>query len=298
MKELKIDYTTLKKRLNEVKCPYRLYWARIRALEIATGQNLEVKIREDIIDKIEDYLEAGYRRQFERDMDVYGLYEAILYFHSYPFTLSARDFVDRTCKLYHYFASLYMAHHEEIVESDDLKIQAQLSLLRTRGDNPHNMPGLRMSAMQAPQKIQSPVQPKTDPKYTRKLPINKSVKHFYTLIEDSVSKIHNPGNLADELIEHLDAQFMFEGFPGLSLVFFEVAYRLKKFNIDPFSSTGQYVISTICEHMKEEYYGDFDRWTECILCSKEFKPRISLPVANSTLTNGGLICKECQSSQI
>ena len=53
MKELKIDYTTLKKRLNEVKCPYRLYWARIRALEIATGQNLEVKIREDIIDKIE-----------------------------------------------------------------------------------------------------------------------------------------------------------------------------------------------------------------------------------------------------
>lgn len=291
MTKLEENYEGIQELLDRVQCPYRLYPSLIKALEFLVNQDLMMQIQRTIISQIPHFVRMEWLKQFMSDFEVFGLYEAILYFHTYPFTKSARDFIREACELYHSIASIYMAHHREIADSDDPRIQAQLATIRFKGAGFQHVPYLQMPLLSKPNVIQPPSKPPIDPEYTRQLPLHKDYKEFL-----KVNTTKGPGHLAYELIEHLDSQFMFEDFPGLQLVFFKVTDLLLRFNIEPFNSTGQYVLLTIIKHMKEEYYGDFVRWVECINCGQSFMPKISLSEVNLNLINGGWVCKQCRSA--
>jgi len=288
MDKLDIEYVAHLQRLQRVPCPYRLYPLRLKALQLVTGRDVMSEVETRIVNPLGKLLGVQYAEQLRRDLDTFGLYEAIGYFHTYDFPASAAAWVDEVCAVYDEIAALYMDHHRRVVDSDDPRIRSLLELLRNRGDSPHNMPGLRMPAVEAAGAIPPPEPPPADPDYTRVLPVREDLKKLVG--EEAMDQ---PANLAAELIEHLTARFMFDGFPGLQLVFFETAELLGGFDIDPFSGTGQYILRTLIEEINEEYFGDFDRWSRCLRCEKAFKPEIDLASANAALQNGGWVCAEC-----
>ncbi len=55
---------------------------------------------------------------------------------------------------------------------------------------------------------------------------------------------------------------------------------------------GQGILKEYVQHCLEEYYGDFDRWTDCQQCSKPFKLDISLKGVNMVLNRRSL-CPNC-----
>lgn len=286
-----IDYKELRRFLRQTHCPYRLYPERIRALEILTDRKLLWEIQKDITTPIAQQFGMMWSQQFVKDFQTYGLYEAVLYFHSYPDLSEAESFIKDVCDFYHEIAALYMAYHEKIVDNDDPLIQSQLALIRFRGEGIPQGINLPVSPFQVPGAIPPPKSPPPDPNYKRWLPINKSLKFLLSHLGPTTQ----PDNLAEELIEHLDSRFTFEDFPGLQVVFFETVNFLGSFGIDAFSSTGQYILSTICEHMNEEFYGDFEKWIECIRCNTYFiVNNISLEKVNACLIQGGWICEQCQ----
>lgn len=289
--ESEIGYETIKEQLDRVPCPYRLYPALISALEIAIKRPLSIEIQRRITSKIVQHVQMGWNDQFRRDFETYGLYEAILYFHTYPFTIAAEDFIADACDLYCETASLYMTHHENIEKGDDSRIQAQLETLRFKGATHQHISRFEISPLKKPKSIETPLAPPADPEYQRKFPINRDM-----LLVIGESAIDVPGNAAGEVIEHLDARFTFSDFPGIQLVFFEVADLLQQFGIDPFGSTGQFVLQEIIEHMEEEFYGDYDRWVECPGCGEQFMPKVSLSTANMNLIRGSWACEKCQES--
>lgn len=295
MEKLEKNYQGIRELLNKVQCPYRLYEARIKALEFIVNKDFILMIQKNIKSKIAHFVEIGWVKQFERDLDVFGLYEAILYFHTYPYSSEARDFIKEACELYHLIASTYMDNHSDLISSDDPRIQAQLETIRFKGAHLQHVPSLQMSPLAKPDVIEQPLEPTRDPQYTRQLPMHEDYKALVKSFGDSTTK--GPVHIADELIEHLASQYMFEDFPGIQIVFFEIANILQRFKVDPFSSTGQFVLLTIIEHMNEDYYGDFDRWIDCIKCGKSFMPEISLSTANLNLIQGGWVCERCCGSE-
>ena len=293
MEHENINYDTLRKRLGKVQCPYRLYPARIRALEILTDEQLQREIHRTITSKLPQYFGLIWAKQFESDFEVYGLHDAIHYFHANPHLNEAEPFITDACNLYLKIASLYMTHYRDIEDSDDPRIQSQLALLTFLGAGLPQAASHQMPPLTKPDVIPASMPPPADPLYSRELPVNDVLKFLFP----HLGKTKEPSNSAEELIEQFDAKFMFEGFPGLQLVFFEVTKILLSFEIDPFSSTGQYILLTICEHMEEGYYGDFVRDIECIRCGGEiFQTDVSLDNVNMYLAQGGWICEQCQSN--
>lgn len=289
------DYDRLRKLLNRVQCPYRLFPARIHALEVFVQRDLSLEIMKKIATPITRYfVEMGWYKQFLSDYKVYGLYEAILYFHSYPFGDAAEGYINGACDLYHEIASLYMTHHESIEESDDPRIQLQLQTIRHMGGGYQHVLRARRRALDRPRSIARPVRPPKEPGYERKMPVSADLKFMYQSFGGG-GEMSVP-NLAEEIIEQLSARFMFEDFPGVQHVFFEVVELLAKFQIDPFGPTGQYVVETIVDEINMEMFGDFDRWVECINCGQEFCVSVSLDAANAVLIQGGWACEECRIS--
>lgn len=288
-----MDYKELQERLNWVKCPYRLTPARLQALNILTEQQYLVMITQSIIGPLARIFGIEAADQFERDLKTFGLYEAILYFHSYPAFPEEETLIEDACALYHRIAAEYMANHLKILNSDDPNIQNQLALLREQGDSPHNLQGVPQPAIKPSTPPQHPMRPPDDENYERRLPIHHDTISFLDGMGSRAFDESKPKNVADEIVEHLDARFMFEGFPGIDPVFFEIATFCQRFGVDPFDSTGQWVIQTMCEHMEGEYFGDFNRWTECGLCGGELMPLIMLENINLTLALGGWICPDC-----
>lgn len=289
-----IDHVTLKERLARVPCPYRLFPARIRALETLTERKVLLEIQRNITTKIARQFGMVWAQQFVQDFEVYGLYEAILYFHDIPDVNKDTALISNICDLYDEIALLYMNHHLSIEDSDDPSIQLHLDSIRRLGGNSQAMNPLSMAPLPQPDIIPPPLSPAVDPHYERQLPIHERLQaELYDFWGDSTG----PGNLrnfADELIEQLGSRFRYEGFPGLQLIFFEVAHFLLSYEIDLYSSTGQYIISSIIKDLEGGLYGSYDSEVSCIQCKLMFEPKVSLNAVNSCLASGGWLCEHCQ----
>jgi hypothetical protein len=287
---MKADYEPLLRRLKAARCPYKLYPARLRALELVTGERLMPQVAEVITMRLAAAGAPGLKQQFERDLETYGLLEAIGYFHSYP--PLDEEFVENACLLYERFAALYLEHHEQIVTNDDPRVRAQIEMLRRFGDSrEHVGPRAREPARRASQGIAAPQVPPATPGYERQLGRHPDL--VLAGIEDEVS------NLTDELIEHFTADFMFEGFPGIQVAFFEVARALDDHGVDVFGPEGQHVLNTLVHcAIADEMFGDFERWIPCAECGTDFRPDVTLTSVNDSLLVGGWLCDECQGSSI
>jgi hypothetical protein len=285
------DYEALVGRLKAVGCPYKLYPARLRALGVVTGERLLPKVAEVITMRI---FAAGarnkaWKQQFERDFETYGLSEAIGYFHSYP--PLAGEFVEDACRLYERLANLYLEYHEQIMASDDPRVQAQLQVLSGLGDpTEHVGPRARHPPRVAPDGIAAAQRPPAIAQYQRNLPVHPATPW----LTDETDDFAGPQNFADELIENFATAFMVEGFPSIQGAFFEVARVLDDYQIDVFGSEGQYVLATLVEYLDEEMFGDFDRWIPCIECSDDFLVKVSLASVNDSLLAGAWRCNRCR----
>jgi len=283
---METDYETLHKRLADARCPYKLYPARLRALEIVTGERLLPEVEETITMRVALAAgDRGWKLQFKRDFETYGLLEAILYFHSYP-SLPG-DFVEAACGLYERLATLYIEHHQEIVTSDDPRVCVQLELLRRFGDSSlHSLPQHRRQRRSAPNGIAIGEPPHPVPGYRRTLPVHPDLS--------TIGMADVVYCLPDELVELLAAGFMFDGFPGLQGAFFDAADTLEEHGIDVFGSDGQFVIGKLVDYVNEEMFGDFERWVPCIECGEEFMVTVSVESVNDSLLDGGWTCDDCK----
>ena len=289
MSESEIPYEKIDEWLNQVQCPFRLYPEIVAGLDILLEQNYSTRIHEEIKSRLAGHVGIGWSDQFTTDYQTYGLLEAILYFHSFPFTGKSEGFIKDACRLYGEIATQYMAHQQEIEESDDPRLHSKISLLEFRGSLYRNPMQFQKEPLKKTKFIEAAAQPPAEPGYQRKLPINRDM-----LLAFTEGEIGDPENAAEEAIEHLDARFTFSDFPGIQLVMSEIAKLLGQLKIEPFSAAGQYVFQVIIEHMEEEFYGDFDRWVRCFKCGEELMPEITLDSANLNLLNGGWACEECQ----
>lgn len=281
------DRQALRARLTAAGCTHKLYPARLRALELVTGQRLMPQVAEVIEMRIVGAGAAsiGYKRQFQRDFKTYGLLEAILYFHSYP-PLDG-DFVEEACALYERLAALYLEHHDRIEASDDPRVLAHLLFLQRLGDPGHHVgPVARRLPRSAPYGIAAPSQPAGVPGYERKLAVHPDLAELGIL--------EFPASVAEELVEHLSGSFMFEGFPGIQVAFFDVARALDDHGVQLFGSDGQYVLDTLVDYLGQEMFGDFDRWIPCIECGEQFFVEVTLDSVNKTLLAGGWTCDSCR----
>jgi hypothetical protein len=283
------DYDRLLERLASAGCPYKLYPARLRALELITGERHLAEVQKEITMRV---ALAGrdplFKYQFQSDLETYGLLEAILYFNDYESLPD--DFVEEACQVYERLAATYLRHHEEIVASDDPRIQSQLTIMRRFGDSSeHNLPRARRPPREAPDGIAPPSRPDPVAGYERRLLPHPD---FVAILGASPT----PLNLPEELLENIQASFMFEGFPGIQGAFFEVAGILDEHGVNVLGSEGQYVIAELVQSLKEEMFGDFERWIPCVECGEEFHVDLSRESVNASLLAGGWECESCRGS--
>jgi hypothetical protein len=101
----------------------------------------------------------------------------------------------------------------------------------------------------------------------------------------------------EKLVDYMDGVLMFDegGFSGeygFEWGVFIVSNILKEYKIDPRSSRGRFVFEEYIDHALEEFYGDFNRWSECFSCGKNFKPKYSIEYVYRVLDKN-IICDEC-----
>lgn len=286
------DYKSLQARLRWPRCPQKLYEQRLRALEVLVGEPLVTRIDEEITNRLPDAgATGGWQGQFRSDLKTYGLYEAILYFHSYP--PLAEGFVEEAAQLYEDLARLYLARHEEIMRSDDPRILVQLNFLRELGDSSeHTGPQALRQPRRPAGAIADPAAPDPDPDYEPVLPTDWV---FLDVTEDIGGGKHKPtyGSLADELIETISAEWIFQGFPGIQAAFFDACTVLDDHEIDVFGSEGQYILESLVRRLDEEMFGDYERWLPCGMCGSEFKVSVTLESVDRSLCDGGWACDDC-----
>jgi hypothetical protein len=286
------DYQSLQARLQLARCPHKLYVQRLRALEVLFGEPLVTRIDEEITNRLPEAGGTdGWQEQFRRDLKTYGLYEAILYFHSYP--PLADGFVEEAAQLYEDLARLYLARHDEILRSDDPRILVQLNFLRELGDSSEHTGPQALRKPRCPDGgIADPVGPDPDPDYESVLPTDWV---FLDVIEDMGGGKQKPSyrSLADELIETISAEWMFQGFPGIQAAFFDACVVLDDHEIDVFGSEGQYILDSLVGRLHEEMFGDYEHWLPCGRCDSEFKLSVTLESIDRSLCDGGWVCDDC-----
>jgi hypothetical protein len=286
------DYQSLQTRLRRARCPHKLYVQRLRALEVLVGESLVTRIDEEITNRLpEAGATDGWQEQFRRDLKTYGLYEAILYFHSYP--PLTEGFVEEAALLYEDLAGLYLARHREMMLSDDPRVLIQLNFLRELGDSSEHTGPQALRQPRCPDgDIVDPAAPDPDLEYEPVLPTDWV---FLDVTEDMVGGKHKPayGSLADELIETISAEWMFQGFPGIQAAFFDACAVLDDHEIDVFGSEGQYILESLVSRLDEEMFGDYERWLPCGKCGSEFKVSVTLESVDRSLCQGGWVCDDC-----
>jgi hypothetical protein len=293
-----LDHEGLAARLRRVPCPYKLYPARLRALETLTGEDFLTRISESITLQIAGYGSLGRKYQFQRDLDTYGLLEAIAYLRE---SGVGPAFLEEVCGVYDVIARAYMENHRALEESDDPRIQAQLATLREFGDtSEHAMPGVTFPPFERPESIPPPKEPELDPEYEPRLPVHPTAALVYrgdlfpeTDLFPEAEGEQVGGSLPGELIGQLFDTFTFDGFPGIQSAFLGIARTLVDHDLDPFSPEGQYVLQTICTALDEEMFGDYDRWLYCSRCGAEMRVKPSLARVNAYLAAGGWWCEKC-----
>ncbi len=93
-------------------------------------------------------------------------------------------------------------------------------------------------------------------------------------------------------MDFIDLEFMFGGFPGFEPGVIRVIEILAEYDIDPRSKGGQQLLGEFINHAEEEYYGDFERFTECSTCGKEFLPEYDFDYVFK-IVSGGVTCPRC-----
>ncbi|HEX3360479.1 MAG TPA: hypothetical protein VHS74_05750 [Solirubrobacterales bacterium] len=286
------DYESLDGRLWRARCPHKLYEQRLRALEVLVGEPLVARVEEEITNRLPEAGAAGgWQVQFRRDLKTYGLNEAILYFHSYP--PLAEGFVEEAAQLYEDLARLYLSRHEEIVRSDDPRVLVQLNFLRELGDSSEHTGPQALRQPRCPNgDIADPVAPEPDLDYEPVLPTDWV---FLDVTKDFTGGKHKLiyGGLADELVETISAEWMFQGFPGIQAAFFDACTVLDDHEIEVFGSEGQYVLESLVRRLHEEMFGDYERWIPCGECGSEFKVSVTLESVDRSLCDGGWVCGDC-----
>jgi hypothetical protein len=286
------SYESLDKRLGEVGCSYKLYEARLHALEVVAGGPLFFQVRETITDRLPALAgTVGWAEQFERDLKTYGLFEAILYFHSYP--PLPRAFVDEACELYARLGKLYLRHHDEIRRSDDPRVLAQIHYLRRLGDSGEHATPRPLQPPRKPEgEIAAPQSPEIDLGYQPRLPFHADLLGVVAWIAKKPVGLYY-GCFADELCEALAASFVFEGFSGPQAAFFEIAETLEEHEVDLFGGEGQYILAEMVRRFDEDLFGDYEHWVPCANCGENFHVEVSLQSVNRSLIEGGWMCEEC-----
>jgi len=130
--------------------------------------------------------------------------------------------------------------------------------------------------------------------FERELKIKKEIPRHpdFDALMPYLGPSKQPVTDEEKLIELIDGEFMFDGFPGFEYGVIAVVEILKEYGFDINSKKGQKILKTFIEHAQEEYYGDFDRFALCNNCDEEFKPLYSLDYANKVLKNK-IFCKKC-----
>jgi len=157
MKEFTLD--ELKLRLDQVPCKPRLYPARLYALQMITGKDIAAMIDERIIQMLirlthfdnnsfhyefahetispnspyTKSVQKSWVEQFISDLIVFGLKEAILYFHSYEFQADPSELIQDSVSLYHELAKLYLGKRREIETSKDDTVRRLVLMTKLYG---------------------------------------------------------------------------------------------------------------------------------------------------------------------
>ena len=105
--------------------------------------------------------------------------------------------------------------------------------------------------------------------------------------------VKEPESFEEELVEAMDSEFMFGSFPGFEVGVVSLKHLLEEYGVQASSKTGQAVFQEYVTHALEEYYGDFERWTECGKCGTQFQPEHSLAYVNHLLADRVPICADC-----
>lgn len=99
--------------------------------------------------------------------------------------------------------------------------------------------------------------------------------------------------LADKMVEQVDEMFLLDGFPGLELAFEDVEAKLGESGVDIAGPVGQQVVAKLVEQLNDELFGDFDRWTACAECGKNFMVTLSVDGVYDSLRHGWR-CENCR----
>ena len=152
-----IDLEELKAKLDKVPCKPRLYPARLFALQLLTGKKLDELIDIKIVQPLSKVTELQgsqiqYRftpktlktararipptwvHQFIRDFAVFGLREAILYFHTYEFLSDPSELIDNAVSVYHDIAKSYLDNVDKLETSHDETIRKMMLAMKLYGE--------------------------------------------------------------------------------------------------------------------------------------------------------------------
>jgi hypothetical protein len=157
MKEFTLDELRLK--LDQVPCRPRLYPTRLYALQLITGKDIAAIMDEKIIQMLitithfnksfhyefthetispnSPYAKGAQKswvEQFIGDLIVFGLREAILYFHSYEFEADPSELIQNSVSLYHELAKLYLKKRREIEASKDDSVRRLVLITKLSGE--------------------------------------------------------------------------------------------------------------------------------------------------------------------
>lgn len=298
-----INLEELKTRLDEVPCKPRLFPTRLYALQILTGMKLDEVIDVKIVQplskvteyegppfhyrftidtlKRSDVLPSNWVQQFIKDLAVYGLREAIGYFHTYEFLCDPSDLVDNAVAVYHDVAKLYLENVEKLENSNNESIKRMLSIVQLSGEG-------------VPQDVKARYVPKITIGKRKEIPRHPDLEELHSWL--GISK--EPETYEEKLMEFIDCKFIFDGFPGFEDGVLQVAEILYEYGIDPKSKEGQNILKTFVEHAlgEDELYGDFNRFTWCDNCHEEFTPEYSLHYANLILEQK-ILCPKCSKKE-
>ena len=153
-----INLEELKTELDKVPCKPRLYPTRLFALQILTGKKLDELLDKKIVQPLSNVTvfqgpQILYRftpdtltlqslsstpptwaHQFIRDLVVYGLREAILYFHTYEFVGDPNDIIDNAKDVYHDIAQSYIDNIEKLENTNDETIKRLITAAKLYGE--------------------------------------------------------------------------------------------------------------------------------------------------------------------
>lgn len=282
-REKRIQREELLERLRKDACPTRLTTPIVAAMAQNTGEDYLRLIQRNITSKLRRTSGPMWAAQFEDDLKTYGLMEAIGFFHTYD-PQPPDWLVDDSIRLYADMAKVFTSSNPS--QSLDPKVRTFLRAARSR---PHAV-GFTHEPIAPKHDIADPKAPKKQQGYKRRLPLTELEEHF-PFIRDSSTE---PQSFEHELLDHIRSELM-QYFPGFEQLYYAVAIYLREHSIDPFDSSGQWIIQQVCGDCEDELFGAFDTFAHCPSCGESFRPDISREAANKALVSGGNYCNDCDS---